>query len=214
MEKHKRYVIVAELESIRFLKKNGSSPSSKTRHLLTGTAVWPRTGIPSRSYSVEINAGENKVYGKEEWADAILFKETLQAPTALKFQLTVPLPPAFFDTLKAQLAKTLAKESADLVEDAVPGLAGQMLSVPVDWLGAYLASASPDVLGEGILLLDEKMLSDGGRFSIELKAPSTRYREGNRAKSGPGGGKVSIRRKVVSAGETIANLNLKLSAVE
>ncbi|MGN0844491.1 MAG: hypothetical protein ACI4QT_04635 [Kiritimatiellia bacterium] len=214
MEKHKRYVVVAELESIQFIKKNGVRPSTETRHLLTGTAVWPRTGIPSRSYSVEIKAGESKDYAQADWIQSILFKETLQAPTALKVQLTVPLAPEFFDSLKTQLAKVLAKETGKLVEDSVPGLMGDLLSVPVDWLGAYLASASPDILGEGILSLDEKTLSNGGSFTIELKAPSTRYREENRAKSGPGGGKVSIRRKVATAGETVAKLTLKLYPVE
>ncbi len=85
---------------------------------------------------------------------------------------------------------------------------------PVDWLGANLASASPDILGEAILPLDEKILSGGGSFAIEMKAPSTRYREENRAKSGPGGGKVSIRRKVATAGDTVAKLTLKLYPVE
>ncbi|MGN0844781.1 MAG: hypothetical protein ACI4QT_06130 [Kiritimatiellia bacterium] len=214
MEKHKRYVVVAELQSIQFIKKNGVRPSTETRQLLTSTAVWPRTGIPSRSYSMEIKAGECKVYEQDDWIHGILFKETLQAPTAIKLQLTVPLAPAFFDSLKAQLSKALAKEAGKIVEDSVPGLMGEMLGVPVDWLGAYLASASPEILGEGVLLLDEKALSDGGSFSIELKAPSTRYREENRAKSGPGGGKVSIRRKAATAGETVAKLTLKLYAVE
>ena len=176
MDKKKRFVEVFELEDIRFHAKNGSRLGAETRHILTCSAIWPRTGFAVRSYAHELTCKEQRTYGAADWADAILMKETLQAPTALRLRLTVPLEPAALRDFWKSFAKVAAREGSDIVEDLVPGVAGALLAAPVDFLGTWFQDREDDILGEATVLLNDADLSEGRTFEIPILRHQRRAR--------------------------------------
>ena len=90
MAEKNRTVEIA-LERVEFAAK-GAQNRARTDHTLTCTLHWPKPGTQAKTYArtVEMD-GMVREYGAGEWVDAVLFRDTVQPPTAVTFQLSVPL---------------------------------------------------------------------------------------------------------------------------
>ena len=172
----KTKLVEAHLVRIEFSDKGTSSALRKTTaHTLTSVLHWPRYTYQQRivARKVEVD-GAARSYAPEDWIDAVLFKESLQLPSAVTFRVSVPLAADAVAKALAATAKAAAVALGDVVEAAAPTKAvGKVAAAPLDAIGAILAGVEPDTLGEGSLLFDEELLARGGERTIELRAPAT-----------------------------------------
>ncbi len=208
----KKHSVCATLVRVTLLTKGAESLSSKTRHTLCATLVWPRVGIASRAYARSVDLpGAERAYGAADWTDAILFKETLQPPTALELQLTVPLGDEKAAALLAAFAKAAVKRVADEVEDAVP-LVGDLVAAPIDAFANLLAKQPDLALGRGLLpLAADADLAAGREVEVPLFAPRaiTEQSNASRSRSAP-----PRKRTLVRAGEHVGAVVLRFDPAE
>ena len=208
----KKHSICATLLRVALSSKGGDAPSAKTRHTLSATLVWPRTGIASRAYARAVELpGAERAYGEADWTDAILFKETVQPPTALELQLTVPLRDDKIAALLTAFAKAAVKRVADEAEDAVP-FVGDLVAAPIDAFANLLAKQPDLALGRGLLpLAADADLAAGREVEVPLFSPRaiTEQSNASRSRSGP-----ARRRTIVRAGEHIGAVVLRFDPAE
>ena len=208
----KKHSVCATLVRVALLTKGAESLSSKTRHTLSATLVWPRTGIAVRSYARAVELpGAERSYGEADWTDAVLFKETVQAPTALELQLTEPLRDDTISALLTAFAKAAVKRVADEAEDAVP-FVGDLVAAPIDAFAGLLAKQADLVLGKGLLSLrTDADLATGVEREVPLFAPRaiTVASTGSRSRSGP-----ARRRTIVRAGERVGAVVIRFDPAE
>ena len=208
----KKHSLCATLVRVTLSNKGGDALSAKTRHTLSATLVWPRTGIAARSYARAVELpGAERTYGEADWTDAILFKETVQPPTALELQLTVPLRDDTIAALLTAFAKAAVKRVADEVEDAVP-FVGDLAAAPIDAVAGLLAKQSDLALGKGTLpLRSDADLATGVEREVPLFAPRaiTVASTGSRSRTGP-----ARRRTIVRAGERVGTVVLRFDPAE
>ena len=165
----KNRLVEAHLVSFEFADKGSAAALRKTtEHTLCSTVHWPRYAYQQRvvARKLEID-GARREYGEADWIDAVLFKESLQLPSAVTFSVSVPLAPEAVAKVLGALAKVAGSALGDLAEAAAPTkVSGKLAASPFDTLGAILASADPSPLGEGSLLLDEELLARGGERTV------------------------------------------------
>jgi len=208
----KKHSVCATLVRVALSTKGGESLASKTRHTLSATLVWPRVGIASRSYARAVELpGAERAFGEADWTDAILFKETMQPPTALELQLTVPLRDDKVAALLTAFAKAAVKRVADEAEDAVP-FVGDLVAAPIDAVAGLLAKQADLVLGKGTLPLRfDADLATGREIEVPLFAPRAITAESgsSRSRTAP-----ARKRTVVRAGERVGTVVLRFDPAE
>ncbi len=165
-----KHLLIVQLEKIEFFKK-GRVDKKNGSHTLTATFLWPRTAVQAKAYSrlIAVN-GNAREYGADEWRDAVICKETVQAPSALELSVSVPLS----DAAVAKICRTALKSAlgiaADAIEDSVAAPFGKVAGAAVDAVAALVTASSEEKLGEGCILLDDEFISNGGVRTIELFA--------------------------------------------
>ena len=196
------------LERVEFFAK-GAQNRGRTDHTLACTLHWPKVGTQAKTYArtVEMD-GMSRAYGKGDWVDAILFRESVQPPTAVTFQLSAPLSSdALTKALNAILKAGLAA-AGDAAEAVVPakGL-GKVASAPFDAYATAATNRSPSVLGQGTLAIDEALLAEPGSHAVSLRATRDIVRapsKANRSAAAPS-------RVVVKKGGEVARLIVRVA---
>lgn len=208
--KHKKHTIVATLRRVVFFTKGVSGMPKETKHTLSVSLPWLRTTISGRTWPriVEMN-GAARDYAPEDWCDAILFKETIQAPAALELSVTPPMTDPALAKLFAAIGKSALGILGDLAEKSIEGQFAKLAGVPFDQIGALLASAAPAALGEGRLLLDDELLDAGGVRTIELFAKHDILRA-----QGAASGRATKRVPLVRKGDKTTEITIELECVE
>lgn len=169
----KTRIVAVRLVRIEFLSKGGEPVSAKTRHLLSSTVHWPRYAYQARTTAREVEiSGAVREYGAGDWIDAILFKESVQLPSAATFKLSVPVSRDEAAKAVAAAARAGMTVFGNIVEAAAPtAVLGKVATAPVDALASMLGNATdPGELGRASILFDEPLIRDGGERTLEFKA--------------------------------------------
>lgn len=208
--KHKKHTIVATLRRVVFFTKGTAGKAKATKHTLTVSLPWPRTTISGRTCPriVEMD-GATRDYAPEDWCDAILFKETIQAPAAIELSVTPPMTDAALTKLFTALGKSALGILGDMAEKSVEGQFAKLLGVSFDQVGALLASYAPAPLGEGRMNLDDDLLDNGGVRTIGLFAKQDVCRSDSAAS-----GRATKRAPIVRKGEKVAEITIEFECVE
>ena len=199
--------IEARLVRVEFLRK-GAANRAKTDHTLAATLLWPRVGIASKTYARAVSLdGMARDYGEDDWAEAILFKESVQPPSALSFQLSVPLSSDALSKALGAILKAAFTVAGDAAEAAAPTKgAGKVATAPFDAFATLAANRSASVLAQGLLPLDEALLDRGGERTVELVSPRDVVREEGAAAGGKG--RPARRRVLLAKGAVAARLTI------
>lgn len=208
--KHKKHTIVATLRRIELFSKGVPGKPKATKHTLSVSLPWLRTTISGRTWPrvVEMD-GMERDYAAGDWCDAILFKETIQAPAAMELSLTPPMTDAALAKLFAAIGKASLGILGDMVEKSIEGKIAKLAGVSFDQVGTLLAAAAPDPIGEGRLQLDDDLLDNGGVRTIELVAKHDILRTQSAAS-----GRATKRVPLVRKGEKTAEITIEFECVE
>ncbi|MBQ7666693.1 MAG: hypothetical protein IJS46_01720 [Kiritimatiellae bacterium] len=211
----KTRIVVARLVRFEFLSKGGEALSSSSRHVLVSEVHWPRYTYQLRSSArtLEIK-GAVREYGENDWIDAVLFKESVQLPSAVSFTLSVPAAPDVVSRVVAAIVKAGLGVVGDVAQEAAPtaGL-GKMATAPFDALATLAGSATdPAPLGKASLIFDEALLSRGGERTLEFTA--VRDISVQTSAASPNKGPSVRRRKIaVRKGDTVARAVVAFDAI-
>ena len=195
------------LKRIEFKTKGQGTARSRTEHTLACTLHWPRAGTQAKTWAraVEMD-GMARDYGEADWIDAVLFRDTVAPPTAVTFQLSVPLSSDAVSKAVGAILKAALGVAGDFVEGAMPTKsAGKIATAPFDALASTMTNRSAAVLGQGSLPLDDALLAGGGERAVPLLAVRDLVRET------PGSGRSSAprTRRLAAKGDEVARLLLE-----
>lgn len=194
------------MERIEFLTKGAGGNRARTEHTLAGTLHWPKPGTQAKTYAraIEMN-GMARDFAAGEWLDAVLLRDTAQPPMAATFQLSVPLASDAVSKAVGAILKAALNAAGDWAGDAMPTKsAGKVAAAPFDAVASTMTNRSAAVLGQGSLPLDDALLAQGGRRTVELRA----VRDIGRTVAGGGRGGSSRTRRIASKGDVVARLAL------
>lgn len=204
-----KHLLIVRLEKIEFFKK-GRVGKKNGSHALTANFVWPRAAVQAKAYSRLIEVGGNaRVYGESEWREAVICKETVQAPSALELSVTVPLSDAAVSKIGRAAVKAALGAAADAVEDAIAAPFGRAAGTAVDAVAALVAASSEEKLGEGCILLDDEFVSNGGVRTIELFA-----KKDFKSETTASNGRSRKYRTVIAKGEKVAEATLRFTELD
>lgn len=209
----KTRVVAARLVRLEFLSKGTEALSAKTRHALVSTVHWPRYAYQARTTAREVEiSGAVREYAASDWIDAVLFKESVQLPSAVTLSLSVPLSGDAVAKIVAATAKAGAAMLGDLAQDAAATAAlGKIATAPFDALATILGGATdPAELGRASLLFDEELLSVGGERTLEFVA---REDVVSRQSSSPASTAARRRKTVLRKGAVAARATLAFDAL-
>ena len=196
----------ARIERIEFLTKGAGGNRARTEHTLACTLHWPKPGTQAKTYAraVEMD-GMARDYAEGEWLDAVLLRDSVQPPTAVTFQLSVPLASDTVSKAVGAILKAAFNVAGDWVADAMPTKsAGKVAAAPFDAVASTMTNRSAAVLGQGSLPLDDALLAQGGRRVVELRA----VRDIVKTAAGGGRGPSSRTRRIAAKGDVVARLSL------
>ena len=206
----KNHIAEVRLRRIEFATKGASGQKARTEHTLASTLHWPRYGTQSKTVArpVEMD-GMSRDYGPEDWADAILFKESIQPPSAVTFQLSVPLASDALAKALGAILKAGLTVAGDFAESLMPskGL-GKIASAPFDAFATAATNRAEGVLGQGTLLLDEALLEKECEVEVELRAPRNIVKTSAATRRN---GYTPREKKLVAKGDVTARLFLVLT---
>ena len=194
------------LKRIEFKTKGAGGNRAKTEHSLACTLHWPKPGTQARTYAraVEMD-GMARDYGEGDWLDAVLFRDTVQPPAAVAFQLSVPLAPEALAKALGAILKAAFAVAGDFAESAMPSkAAGKLATAPFDAWASTMTNRSAAVLGQGVLALDAALLAQGGERTVPLLAVR------DLVKDAPGSGRSQAARprRIAAKGDEVARLAL------
>ncbi len=121
--------------------------SKNSGHLLTVNLIWPRVTIALRTAvkTIDLAKGECSA-GQWPWCRRVLFKETIED----RFGIGVTVSEALSAHRLAQFARFFAGSALDIgediVEDALPGVAGDIAAIPLDYASKQLLKNSEPAL--------------------------------------------------------------------
>ena len=196
----KTRVIAARLVRFEFLSKGSEALSAHTRHVLSSVVHWPRYAYQTRVTAREVEMdGARREYAGADWIDAILFKESVQLPSAVTFKLSVSLSRDVVSKIVAATVRAGLGALGDAAQAAAPNaLLGKVATAPFDALATLAGNAAdPDELGRASLLFDELLLSSGGERELEFIAAEEVVARPVSAPAASGSVAATRRRKVV-----------------
>ena len=198
----KRKNIEVTIGSLRLLVAGPVKKPSKSRHAVTVEIVWPRTGTAVKRYTRIVELRENACEFKaDDWADSILFKDTVEGRFALKLTISQALSDAVAEKLLRAIAKAAASEAADKAEDLVPGDLDKIFAAPIDFIASAMSGEERIPVAEGRLVLDAENFREGGMvLSLPLTSPGG-LTETRTASTGKGRRRVKVIGKGDSNGE-------------
>ena len=211
----KTRIVAARLVRFEFLSKGAEALSSHTRHVLSSVVHWPRYAYQTRVTARELEVdGASREYAEKDWIDAVLFKESVQLPSAVTFKLSAALTRDVVSKIVAATAKAGLGALGDAAQAAVPvPLLGKVATAPFDALAALAGNATdPDELGRASLLFDETLLSSGGERELEFVAAEE---IATRPSSAPASSGAATRRRkvVVRKGSVVARAVVAFDAL-
>ena len=213
----KTRIVCARLVRFEFLSKGSEALSAHTRHVLSSVVHWPRYAYQMRTTSRELDAaGPLREYSAADWIDAVLFKESVQLPSAVVFKLSVPLSRDVVSKIVAASARAGLGALGDMAQAAAPtALLGKVATAPLDALATLAGNASdPEELGRASLLFDEELLSKGGERELVFVAEDDISAVRAAAPASAGGSAASRRRKtVVKKGAAVARATVAFDAL-
>ena len=211
----KTRIVAARLVRFEFLSKGGGALSSPSRHVLSSAVHWPRYAYQLRSTSRELAVdGAVREYGESDWIDAVLFKESVQLPSAVSFAVSVGAPAEIVSKVVAAVVKAGVAAIGDMAQAsaATPAL-GKIATAPFDAVAALAGNATePATLGRAALLFDEELLSRGGERELVFTAPEDVAVVRVAAQTGKGPG-ARRRKVVVRKGDAVARATVAFDAL-
>ncbi|MGI5922735.1 MAG: hypothetical protein ACOX9E_02210 [Lentisphaeria bacterium] len=153
--------------------------SKSSGHLLTVNLVWPRVNIALRTAVKTIDLAKGECNANQwPWCRRVFFKETVED----RFAITVTVSEALSAHRLAQFARFFAGAALDIgediVEDALPGAAGDLAAVPLDYASKKLLKPSPPAIwATGDCDLDSPSLApDSATITVPLIAARKRVK--------------------------------------
>lgn len=198
----KRRNIEATISSIRLLVAGSVKKPSKSRHVVTVELIWPRIGTAVKRYTRIVELRENVCeFTADDWADAILFKDSVEGRFVLKLTISQALSDSVAEKLLRALAKAAASEAADKAEDLVPGDLDKIFAAPIDFIASVVSGEERVPVAEGRLVLDAELFREGGIvLTLPLTSPGG-ITETRTASTGKGRRRVTVIGKGDSNGE-------------
>lgn len=146
--------------------------AAKSRHIVDATLVWPRVTIAKKESGATLPFDKGKWSGAgRNFADCILFKETVQGRFGISFAVTEKVSEGLEAALGDYLANGVLDQLGAIAAKAFP-VAGKFAEIPLTALAkTILKSKSPKVVAYGSLDLDADMLADEMKLEIALTAP-------------------------------------------
>lgn len=146
--------------------------AAKSRHIVDATLIWPRVTIAKKE------SGATLPFDKGNWssanrnfADCILFKETVQGRFGISFSITEKVSEGLEAALGDYLANGVIDQLGAIAAKTLPA-AGKFAEIPLTALAkTALRSKSPKVIAYGSLDLDADKLADEMKLEIVLAAP-------------------------------------------
>jgi len=204
----KNRTVEVRLKRIEFTTKGAGGSRARTEHSLACTLHWPKAGTQAKTYAriVEMD-GMARDYGEGDWIDAVLFRDTLQPPTAVTFQLSVPLASEAVSKAVGAILKAAFAAAGDVAASLSPTkAAGKVAAAPFDAWASTMTNRSAAVLGQATLPLDDELLAAGGERIVPLRAT----REITRSVPGSGRSAAPRTRRVAAKGDEVARLVLEI----
>ena len=203
-EKNRTFEV--RMERIEFLTKGAGGNRARTEHTIASTLHWPKPGTQARTYARAVEAnGMARDFAADEWLDAVLLRDTVQPPMAATFQLSVPLASDTVSKAVGAILKAALGVAGDWVGDAMPTKsAGKVAAAPFDAVASTMTNRSAAVLGQGSLALDDRLLAQGGRRTVDLRA----VRDIVRTVGGGARSQTARTRRVAAKGDVVARLAL------
>lgn len=157
----------------------------RSGHLLSVNLIWPRMGIAQRSAvkTIDLLQGECQA-APWSWCRRILFKETIEEC----FGISVTVSETLNTQQLARFARFFAGSALDLGEDivegAIPGVAGDLASIPLDYVSKQLLkNKDPIHWAKGDVDLNSQELNPDGApqiISVSLLASCKRVKTTNK----------------------------------
>jgi hypothetical protein len=161
------------LKSATITKAPRQKKWRKSRNLITVDLIWPRSSIAKKTASREANFIENFAdFTQEEWAKRILFREEVDAHTAVAVGISESLNTENIEKFLRLTAKYALKTSSDFVNKYTVGIS-DIASAPIDALATIAGTyPGPTTILQGVA--DIPVLPEEGRrhtLFVKLHAP-------------------------------------------
>ena len=195
------------LKRIEFKTKGQVTSRARTEHTLACTLHWPKAGTQAKTWAraVEMD-GVARDFGEADWVDAVLFRDSVAPPSAVTFQLSVPLSSDAVSKAIGAILKAALGVAGDFVEGSMPTKsAGKVATAPFDALASTMTNRAAAVLGQGSLPLDDALLAGGGERAVPLLA----VRDIERKATSAGRSSATRVRHLAAKGDEVARLLLE-----
>lgn len=153
--------------------------TTHSAHLLSINLIWPRVSIALRTAIKPLDLSQGRCPAQAwPWCQRILFKETVEDCFGLSVSISEALSAHKLAQFGRFFAGSMLEIGEDIVEDALPGLAGDIAAIPLDYAAKLLLKTQePDRWARGDIDLDsEQLVADGESRSIAIPLLATRSR--------------------------------------
>lgn len=138
-----------ELSGLSGLSGKVKMPTS--RRLVTFGLLWPRPMIALRTCTRSLRLQNGAVTSIDwQWHRRILFKESVEHRFGITVKVSDSLSVTFVKEFCRFFASSMFGMAEDLLEDIIPGPAGDVAAVPADFMQRRLAKfKNPEITAEG-----------------------------------------------------------------
>lgn len=185
--------------------------AAESRHIVDATLVWPRVTIAKKESGATLPFDKGKWSGAgRNFADCILFKETVQGRFGISFSITEKVTEGLEAALGDYLVNGVVDQLGAIAAKAFP-VAGKFAEIPLAALAkTVLKNKSPKIVAYGSLDLDADELAGEMKLEVVLAAPQAIRKSETRTR---GKGTVRTQKTIFPEGAVVGKATATLRVI-